>query len=99
MAILIIEGLILSVRQLENKIAFDLSENIGTKDNPQYNIYSCIGNFTEEQAKHIYKNKIVQVVGDLKCTRVEKEGKTYFNLHSNVHSLKFKGEIKKEEDK
>lgn len=98
MAIIVVEGLILEVRQFDNgNTAFDLSENIGIKENPQYNIYNCIGRFSENQLKHIHKDKIVQIVGDLKCVRVEKEGKTFFNLHSYVYNLTFKGEVKREE--
>lgn len=97
MAIIVVEGLILGVRQLDNgNTAFDLSENVGTKEIPQYNNYNCIGRFSENQLKHIYKDKIVEIVGDLKCVRVEKEGKTYFNLHSYVYNLTFKGEVKRD---
>lgn len=98
MSVLVVEGLILDARQLENGMtAFDLSENIGTKEQPEYNTFNCIGKFSEGQTKYIHKGRIVQVTSDLKVKRTEKEGKYYTNLNCYVYNLVFKGEIKEKE--
>ena len=95
MATIIVEGLVLEVRPLENsKVGFTLSENVGTRENPIYQTFECLTNLSERQKEHLYKNKIVQVVGDLKILKVTKEEKVYINNNIYVYNIDFKGDAK-----
>jgi len=99
MATIITQGLILEVRPLESgKTAFTLSENIGSKENPHYNVYNCLGTFSEEQNKYIVKDKIVEVVGSLKIRKEQKEDKYFTNIDIFVFNLSFKGSKTEKKD-
>lgn len=100
MAKIIFEGIILkdSVKENNGTTFFRVSENVGTKENPEYNYFDCAGKFSVKQAEFIRPGMIIEILGSFVAKKNEKEGKTYYNNSVYCYHLEFKGEPKKKED-
>lgn len=96
MATIIVQGIIRDVKDLESgSTAFSLCENTGTKDNPNYIYYDCIGKVSENQRKHITDHKIVEIIGKFSSNKNVKDDKVYTNLSIYYLNIDFKGDLNK----
>lgn len=100
MAKVIFTGVIIkdSVKQSNETTFFRVSENTGTKAEPQYNYFDCSGRFSDKQKEYIRAGMVVEVVGSLVNKKNEHEGKTYFNSNVFSYHVEFKGDTTKEKE-
>lgn len=78
---------------------FSIAVNAGYGDKEVVNWYDCVifGERGTKLLQHLTKGKEVIVNGELKATKREHEGKTYFGLNVNVQQLSFVSSNKTED--
>lgn len=101
MAKIIFEGIILkdTVKNINGTTFFRVSENIGTKTNPEYNYFDCAGKFSEKQLEYIKYGMIIEIVGSYSCKKNESDGKTYYNNNVYCYHVEFKGDTQAKKEK
>lgn len=98
MAKVIFTGVIVkdSVNNSNDTTFFRVSENTGTKAEPQYNYFDCAGKFSEKQKEYIRPGMVIEVVGSLTINKREHEGKTFYNNNVYSYHVEFRGDSNKE---
>lgn len=94
MSTIIAEGILFNPKEVNGKVAFNLSENTGSVEKPNYVVYQCLGYVPENLKQYLTDKKIVEVIGDLHVTETIKEDKKYTNLNVYFYKIKLRGEIK-----